>query len=721
MMKTSKKVISFAMVLVMAISGVSFQETKAAQKGSIYYTPKGEKGVYCECIDEALQACYQKGGTISIEADQHLNFPEQIKYGYINKYTTLVVNEDATVTIGKNGLRMDGVLQILGTVDLLHSEGILYGDGKVEQISEGKLLRKPYQIDTKKESICLDAKEIVYGQQLSEAVIAEDQIRWRSSIEGSWQFLHPEQKPQAGTNCHDLVFKPKYYMTYEEQIFEQSGRVKVKQTIPVLEKAETVTLHAGEDLLAVHPDISFVCPVTGEKVSGEFSFSQAGQIDGKIGIHKVQGTFVPQDSNYASVTAYIPVEIQVVKPQILTEPLVRNQGIYGQSLEEIHLVAGKCVNPYTGQTLAGTWEWKDASERLQLGKGVYEVLFLPQEEGYETVRLDMEVVTLPRVMGEFTWPVCSDLTYGDRLADASLSFEKNDYGTFCWENPNLCPAVKNNGVRVVFRPANTDTYDWSRLAGYDSSNHTVTATIPIRVKPLFGELPEIQATEITEGTAVSGSALSLLPERGKAEWKEPEQLVNESGMYEAYFTPQDSDNYDWSNYYPDEQGRILVPVYVKVKRKPVDKTGPFGESGEPEPVRKPAAVLDEGKQYQTKQQVSQTDWETGSSRTTFVITQMISKASKIRTVIVKKTKFVKCRKKKRCIQLCWKKVKGAAYQLQYSTNRKWKKSKKRNIRKNTATIRNIKKNKKYYIRIRCVRRLDGRTYYSKWRSRKVLG
>ncbi len=721
MVKVSKKIISFVMVLAMFISGVPFQGAKAVEKGGIFYMPKGEKSAYCECLDVALQACYQKGGMISIEEDRHLDFPKDINYGYINKDTTLVVNKDATITIGENGLRLDGNLKIFGTVDLLNSEGILYGDGKIEEIWDGKLVRKPYQINTEKESVCLDAKEIAYGQQLSEAVITKEQIHWQSPIEGSWQFLHPEQRPQAGTDCYDLVFKPKYPMTYKEQIFEQSGRVKVNQTIPVMAKSETLTLHAGENLPAVYPDVLFVNPATGEKVSGEFSFDQLDQLDEKTGMQKAEGTFVPQDSNYASVTAYIPVDIQAVKPQIVTEPLVRNHGIYGQSLKEIHLVDGKCVNPYTGETLSGTWEWKNPEERLQLGKGVYRLLFFPQAKGCETVELEMEVVTLPRVMGDFAWPTCSDLMYGESLADAALSFDKNDYGIFYWENSNLCPEVKNSGARLVFRPSNTEIYDWSKLAGYDPSNRTVTVTIPVCVKPLSGQLPEIQASEITEGEAVSAAILSLSQEGGKAEWKEPEQRVFESGMHEAYYIPQDLDNYDWSDYHPDEQGRILVPVYVKLQRKAVDKTDALGESGESESAGKPAGKSDEEEQYQIKQQVSKTNLDTESYQPAFVITQMVSKASRIRTITVKKTRIVKCRKKKRCLQLHWKKVKGVTYQLQYSTNRKWKKSKKRNIRRNTAIIQNIKKNKKYYIRICCVKRLDGRKYYSKWSTRKVLG
>ena len=53
-------------------------------------------------------------------------------------------------------------------------------------------------------------------------------------------------------------------------------------------------------------------------------------------------------------------------------------------------------------------------------------------------------------MEEFEWPSCSDLSFGEDLSNSSLSFHKNEYGIFFWEDEKVCPPVKNSGVHVVF-------------------------------------------------------------------------------------------------------------------------------------------------------------------------------------------------------------------------------------------------------------------------------
>ena len=65
-----------------------------------------------------------------------------------------------------------------------------------------------------------------------------------------------------------------------------------------------------------------------------------------------------------------------------------------------------------------------------------------------------------------------------------------------------------------------------------------------------------------------------------------------------------------------------------------------------------------------------------------------------------------------------KKVSGASgYQIQYSTNKKFKKNNKStNISKNTTkkTISKLSAKKKYYVRIRAYRSVSGKKIYSSW-------
>lgn len=77
-----------------------------------------------------------------------------------------------------------------------------------------------------------------------------------------------------------------------------------------------------------------------------------------------------------------------------------------------------------------------------------------------------------------------------------------------------------------------------------------------------------------------------------------------------------------------------------------------------------------------------------------------------------------------CIKIKWKKVNGInGYQIQYSTNKEFKKAKKITIKSKTTTsktIKNIGNSKKYYIRIRSYKKNKGKNIYSNWSKNKVI-
>lgn len=76
-----------------------------------------------------------------------------------------------------------------------------------------------------------------------------------------------------------------------------------------------------------------------------------------------------------------------------------------------------------------------------------------------------------------------------------------------------------------------------------------------------------------------------------------------------------------------------------------------------------------------------------------------------------------------CIKIKWKKVNGInGYQIQYSTNKEFKKAKKITIKSKTTTsktIKNIGNSKKYYVRIRSYKKNKGKNIYSNWSKNKV--
>lgn len=705
-----KRVVCYLLVLTMLVSGFPLIESEAVSNEDydIVYTIPNRGRFYTQSIDEAFKASHEYSGVhIFVLRDRELDLPQYLSYASLNENTILTVGYGAVLTINRYDFRMDGRLIINGVVDIEHSEGIMYGTGKIDVIGDAKLLKRSYDF-TKKGDICLEAKDITYGQKLADATITTDKVNWVPSIEGEWSFVDENYIPQAGTRCHDVMFTPKYPMSYEKQIFPKSGQVLTKQAEPKLERYEKPQIHIGEKLMNIHPAVSFVDEHTLEEINGEFSFEQNDQEMYSTGEQEVMGNFVPQDANYKAVRKCFKVEVLETEPVIAEKPSIRNQGTYGQTVGDIRYLPGECKNPYTGKSVEGNWEWCDASERLCLGDKSYKMLFLPKEKGYKRVEMEVHVNTLPKVMESITWPVCSDITYGEALSDSILSFAKNEYGTFSWKNENIRPEVKNKGALIVFTPASTDTYDWSRLAGYDEESKTITFTIPIQVHSIKGELPNVQATEIKEGSCLSGSALSVVGMEGTVKWKNPEQIVEQSEWYEAYYTPDDADNYDWSSYSPEEDGRIAMSVYVPVETVPKDV-----DSTKVDKMDK--------LQQQNTEKPTLSEPVASTSDSSYVITQLVSSMSTITSQTkIKKANISKVRRAGKKATITWKKISGAKYIVQYSLSKKMKKVKKLATGKTSITFRGLKKGKSYYVRVRAWKWKNGKKMYGKWSKLKKI-
>jgi len=97
-------------------------------------------------------------------------------------------------------------------------------------------------------------------------------------------------------------------------------------------------------------------------------------------------------------------------------------------------------------------------------------------------------------------------------------------------------------------------------------------------------------------------------------------------------------------------------------------------------------------------------------------------------VKVSATSISKVTSKKKSATVKWKKKSGVTgYQVQYSTSKskiaKGKKVTVKGASKKSVTIKKLKSKKTYYFRIRCYKKVNGKTYYSTWskvkKSKKI--
>lgn len=87
-----------------------------------------------------------------------------------------------------------------------------------------------------------------------------------------------------------------------------------------------------------------------------------------------------------------------------------------------------------------------------------------------------------------------------------------------------------------------------------------------------------------------------------------------------------------------------------------------------------------------------------------------------------KIKGVVAKNQKKCkVKVTWKKVPNSlGYQIQYATNKKFKKAKKKTVKSTFVTLKKLKKKKTYFIRIRAYKIADGKKVYGKWSSVKKV-
>ena len=87
-----------------------------------------------------------------------------------------------------------------------------------------------------------------------------------------------------------------------------------------------------------------------------------------------------------------------------------------------------------------------------------------------------------------------------------------------------------------------------------------------------------------------------------------------------------------------------------------------------------------------------------------------------------KIKGVVAKNQKKCkVKVTWKKVPNSlGYQIQYATNKKFKKAKKKTVKYTFVTLKKLKKKKTYFIRIRAYKIADGKKAYGKWSTVKKV-
>ena len=254
-----------------------------------------------------------------------------------------------------------------------------------------------------------------------------------------------------------------------------------------------------------------------------------------------------QMENYEDT--YYELTIQIVdKKDITGSASAKNSIRYGQILKDVELAGTFTDAENTNITLAGTFTILNGDNMPSAGTAEVRWTFTPTDKKYKPVNGTTDITVEKATPERAAAPTASELTYGQTLADSTLTggkavnpnTQEKVAGTWSWADDTVKPTVDNQGYQVVFTPEDT--------ANYNSIEATVGVTVKKAV-PTISEAPT--ASDLTYGQTLSESTLTggAASTDGTFTWAKadtrPEVRDSNVTEYEVVFTPTDTVN--WEN------------------------------------------------------------------------------------------------------------------------------------------------------------------------------
>ncbi len=236
------------------------------------------------------------------------------------------------------------------------------------------------------------------------------------------------------------------------------------------------------------------------------------------------------DTTYAGSSGTTMHTVNKADPTVNTWPSASDI-TYGQTLASSTLSGGDA-------TPAGTFAWITPSTSPATGTSSQDVRFTPTDStNYNTVDGTVNVTVNQATPTVSSWPTASAITYGDTLADSTLSGGAASVaGSFAFTTPATAPDAGTYSASVTFTP--TDTVNYTTVTG----NVNVTVN---KATPTVTTWPT--ASNITYGQALSDSTLSggVASVAGDFEFDSPSDTPDAgTADHDVTFEPTDSANYN---------------------------------------------------------------------------------------------------------------------------------------------------------------------------------
>ncbi len=374
---------------------------------------------------------------------------------------------------------------------------------------------------------------ITYGDTLSDSTITGD----AAYPSGSYSWADPTIRPSvsdSGVTDYTVIFTANDSANYNTAT--TTVKIVVNKATPV------ITTPPDGSAIAVGQALSSSV-LTGGTADTEGTFVWSNPLtvpsiaDSQVTDYGV--TFLPTDSdNYTTATTKILITVNKAAPIITTIPTASSI-TFGETLSDSTLSGGTASVP-------GTFSWTDGSIEPSVsdsGTTQFSVTFTPTDEiNYSTVVMTVTLIVEKQTPIILTAPSASAITYGDTLADSTLTGGiANIPGSFSWMTSTTTPSVADSDLTlysVTFTP--TDSINFS----------SVTLSLTLTVEKAT---PDIYVTpsgsSITYGDDLSASILTggTASVAGSFGWTDPtvKPFATDSGVtqFSITFTPSDTANY----------------------------------------------------------------------------------------------------------------------------------------------------------------------------------
>ncbi len=329
-----------------------------------------------------------------------------------------------------------------------------------------------------------------YGQALSDLPLLKGSI---SGLPGTWTWLDPSIRPDAGTQNFKVLFTPDDINNYNTVTAEIP--VTTSPVLPqILNLPETSGLAYGQALAQSQFTGGYISGLDGEELSGTWDWKD-GNIHPNAGTDSYDAIFTPDNQNYLPLEQSISVVTSkaAINSATVVVPPTASEITYGQKISDSILTGGSV------EGFSGVWGWTAPETKPDAGTNSFDLTFTPDNSNYAPMIISV-LVTVNKaelIPTEDELPEAGNIIYGQSLQDSVLQAKgtvQDVAGIWSWENVSAEPEAGDEEYNVSFTP-------------FDNRYSSYTTAVSLKTNPA-APIVQADAAEVSSGIRLADVEIS---------------------------------------------------------------------------------------------------------------------------------------------------------------------------------------------------------------------